>query len=793
MKFSERWLRDWVNPAVPTASLADQLTMAGLEVEAVVPAAADFKGVVVGRVLDVEDHPQADRLRDCSVDTGGTHPLRIITAAPAEPGMVTAVAPEGAVIAGKTIKDASFKGVTSQGMLCSAAELGLSEERDTLLRLHRDAAPGTDLRAYLDLDDSIIEIAITPNRGDCLSITGVAREVAAVNRMAVNKVPIASVTATVEDNVSVRLLAPEACPRYIGRVIRDIDPGAVTPAWLQERLRRGGIRAISPVVDITNYVLLELGQPMHAFDLDRLNGGIEVRFGEPDEQITLLDGQSLTLRDHDALVIADNQRVIALAGIMGGQDTAVDGTTTSLFLESAHFTPDAVAGRARRFGLQTESAYRFERGVDPQLPAKAMERATALIMEICGGEPGPLQESASQSHLRRPEAIPLREGYLRRILGTQVDENDIAEYLSRLGMRLVREAGGWQVVPPDHRFDVRIEADLVEEIARLYGYDRLPLSRPQQPLAVRPGHAGRHAQRLRTLLADRGYQEVITYSFVDPTMQSLFDPDAASPRIKNPISEDMAVMRTTLWPSLVQAIQYNAKRQQERVRIFEIAPRYLGHGRDVQEETVIAGAAFGPVVPEQWGSTTHGGDFYDAKGDVETVLGTHGPVTAFEFKPRPHAALHPGQSAAVYLREDGRHIGWLGTLHPRIQRRLDLPGPPPVLFEIALDNLSAPPVAAFGELSRFPSVRRDIAVVVDHAVPAQALIDTVHGAAGELLQEVRIFDVYQGKHLELGRKSVALGLTLQDFSRTLTDQEVEEVVSAVLDKLNTDFGATLRE
>lgn len=793
MKFSEQWLRGWVNPPVSTAALAGQLTMAGLEVEALGPAAADFSGVVVGNILSVRAHPRAERLKDCAVDTGGAHPLRIITAAPVTPGTVTAVAPAGAVIAGNAIKEASYKGITSQGMLCSAAELGLAEDRETLLTLPAEATPGTDLRTYLDLDDTVIEIAITPNRGDCLSIAGVAREVAAVNDMAVNEVSIPPVAAAVDDTVSVRLLAAEACPRYVGRVIRNINPRAATPSWLRERLRRGGIRAISPVVDITNYVLLELGQPMHAFDLDKLHGGIQVRFGEPDEQVALLDGQSLTLRDNDTLVIADQDRVIAVAGIMGGQDTAVDETTTSLFLESAHFTPDAVAGRARRFGLQTESAYRFERGVDPQLPVKAAERATGLIVEICGGEPGPLSETDSPSHLRRPEAIPLRESYLQRILGTAVNEKEVAQYLSRLGMELVREAAGWQVVPPGHRFDIRIETDLVEEIARLYGYDKLPLSRPHQPLAVKPGHTGRQTLRLRTLLADRGYQEVITYSFIDPAMQLLFDPDAVSPHVKNPISEDMAVMRSTLWPSLVRAIQYNVKRQQERVRVFEIAPRYLGRGRDVEEETVIAGAAFGPVLPEQWGSPSRDSDFYDARGDAEAILAAYGPVTAFEFRPRPHPALHPGQSAEIYLKDDGRRIGWLGTLHPRLQRRLDLPGSPPVLFEVSVDNLAAPALTAFTELSKFPSVRRDIAVVVDQAVPAQALVEAVHGAAGRLLQEVRLFDVYQGKHLELGRKSLALGLTLQDFSRTLTDQEVEEVVSAVLDKLNTDFGATLRE
>jgi len=793
MKFSEQWLRGWVNPAVPTPVLGDQLTMAGLEVESVGPAASDFKGVVAGKILNVKDHPQADRLKDCTVDTGASHPLRIITGAQVVPEMIVAVAPEGAQIAGNKIKDASFKGVTSQGMLCSAAELGLSEDKEALLILPRDTAPGTDLRALLDLDDNIIEIAITPNRGDCLSIAGVARELAAINDMTVTEVTIPAVAAAVDDSVSVRLLAPEACPRYVGRVIKNINPAAETPPWLRERLRRGGIRAISPVVDVTNYILLELGQPMHAFDMNKVDGDIQVRIGEPDEQVTLLDGQTLTLRDHDTLVIADRGGVIALAGIMGGQGTAVDGTTASLFLESAHFTPAAIAGRPRRFGLQTDSSYRFERGVDPQLPVKAMERATGLIIDICGGKPGPLTEAISQPHLRRPEAIPLRDAYLQRILGIPLEEKVVTQYLSRLGMKSVREAAGWQVVPPGHRFDLSIEADLVEEVARLYGYGRLPLSVPRQPLTIKSRHAGPRTQRVRTLLADRGYQEVITYSFIDPAMQSLFDPHAVSPRLKNPISEDMAVMRSSLWPSLVQAVQYNAKRQQARVRVFEIAPRYRGHGRDLEEETVVAGAAFGPVLPEQWGSPGQGNDFFDSKGDVEAVLALYGPPVAFEFKARPHPVLHPGQSAGIFLRSSGEQVGWLGTLHPVAQRRLGLSGPAPVLFELSLQPLERPAHTAFSELSKFPSVRRDIAVVVDQEVPAQAMLDAVHNAAGGLLQEVQLFDVYQGKHLELGRKSVALGLTLQDFSRTLTDQEVEEVVSAVLDKLNKDFGATLRE
>lgn len=789
MKFSEQWLRTWVDPPVSGTTLAEQLTMAGLEVEGIAPAAPAFGGVVAGRIAMAAPHPEADHLWDCAVEAGGPRPLRIVTAAPVKEGMCVAVAPAGAVLPTGPVGTAAFKGVTSEGMFCPADLLGLSEEHERLLELPAATVPGSDIRALLQLDDSVIEIAVTPNRGDCLSIAGVAREVAAANRLIATPVPIAPLPAAVPDRLPVEVEAAQACPRYLGRVITGIDPAAPTPWWLRERLRRAGVRSICAVVDVTNYVMLELGQPLHAFDRDKLDGGIRVRMARHGERLTLLDGQTITLQD-TTLVIADRQRAVAVAGIMGGLDTAVDGGTRAVFLESAFFSPDAIAGRPRRYGLQTDSAYRFERGVDPGLPRLAMERATALLAEIAGGRAGAITETVAAAHLPPRRAIVLERAYLRRTLGTEVAADAVTGYLSRLGMQVEDAGDGWRVTPPSHRFDVTIAADLVEEIARLYGYGHLPLARPRHAMAVRGGHGAQIGRRMRNLLADRGYQEIIGYSFIDPVLQTLLDPEAAAPRLQNPISTDMAVMRSSLWPGLIQALQRNISRQQDRLWLFEIAPRYHGDGG---QETAVAGALRGRAYPEHWDAPRRDADFYDAKGDIECLLALCAPVGEFVFEQGRHPALHPGQSAVIRRRGATAPVGWLGTLHPALQRHLDLDGAATVLFELSLEVLGEQRRPAFTELSRFPAVRRDIAVVVDQAVPAQALLDSVRAVSGALLLDLQLFDAYQGEHLELSRKSIALGLTLQDFSRTLTDRDVDEVVTAVLRRLKMDFGATLRE
>lgn len=794
MKFSEQWLREWVDPPVSTQELVHQLTMAGLEVEGVSPVAAHFHGVVIGRIIDVNGHPESEHLSCCRVDVGKSQPLDIVTTASnVTPGLYTAVAPAGAVLPGdKRVESAEFKGRPSQGVLCSTEDLGLSEDKEQLLELPHDAVIGADLKEFLRLDDHTIEIAITPNRGDCLSINGIAREVAAIHGMSVTATAPRPVDADAQTTLPVELAAPEACPRYTGRVITDINPGAKTPWWLSERLRRSGIRSISPVVDVTNYVMLELGQPMHAFDLSKLNGGIRVRHAASGEEVTTLDGQDITL-DERTLVIADHQRVIALAGIIGGLDSSVGESTRDLFLESAFFSPAAIAGQARHYGQQTESSYRFERGVDPQLPRRAMERATELLLEIVGGTAGPLIEACDEGHLPQAPSIALRHDFLQRAIGIEITAREVTQLLARLDMEIQETSEGWQVKSPSHRFDIRIEADLVEEVARLHGYERVPATRPRQPVQVTGQRYNQLKSHMRQLLVDRGYQETISFSFVDPALQALFSPGEEVIALKNPISEDMAVMRGSLWPGLIQALQYNANRQQQRIRLFEVAPRYLKHDKTIKEEHAVAGVAFGALLPEQWGSDKRVVDFFDVKGDLEALLTLSGAVDLYSFEAQNHPALHPGQTAAIYRRRDHRHLGWIGTLHPGVHRQLALPGSPPVLFELSLDALGALKTPVFHGSSKYPSVRRDIAVVVEEGLAADSLCSAVREAAGPLLRELHLFDVYHGEHLELGRKSIALGLTLQDFSRTLTDEEADAIINEVLGRLHRDYGATLRE
>jgi phenylalanyl-tRNA synthetase beta chain len=794
MKFSENWLREWVNPALDTRALADRLTMAGLEVEAIEPAAPPFAGVVVGKVLEVLPHLHADRLRVCRVDAGAPAPLTIVCgAANVAAGMRAPVARVGATLpSGSTIARTALRGVDSEGMLCSAAELGLGEGGEGLLALDDDAPPGVDLRDYLGLDDVSIELSITPNRGDCLGIEGIAREVAALTESPLRVPTMAAIKASTKDSRSVTLHAPEACPRYIGRVIRDIDPGARTPQWLVERLRRSGLRSHGAVVDVTNYVLLELGQPMHAFDLERLRGSIQVRYASPGERLLLLDGQQIEM-SADTLVIADDGGAIALGGIMGGSDSAIGAATRAIFLECAFFAPAAIAGRARRLGLQTDSSMRFERGVDPTLQARAMERATALILEIAGGVAGPVVEAVSESHLPARAPIRLRGRRVSGLLGIAVADAEIEGGLGRLGMRVkpASGAGEWSVTPPSFRFDIALEADLIEEIARVRGYDQVTIDRPRVALAIAERDRTRERiRRARHLLAGRGYQEAITFGFVAEDVQALFEPDAGSLRLANPISAETGVMRASLWPGLLQAVLHNIKRQQGRVRLFEHGVKFLLQDA-VYEKDVIAGIAVGEAYDEQWGLPTRSVDFFDVKGDLEALLGSLGGPAAVRFVDARHPALHPGQSARV-VGADGREIGWIGSLHPEIARKLDL-GLPAVLFEILLDHLPEPRVPEFREPSRFPAVRRDLAIVVDESIAAGDILACVEDAAGGLLQGLTLFDIYQGKGVDSGKKSLALGLTFQDFSRTLTDTEIGVLVADVLNKLRDKFGATLRE
>ncbi|MBI5040151.1 MAG: phenylalanine--tRNA ligase subunit beta [Gammaproteobacteria bacterium] len=792
MKFSENWLREWVNPGISTDDLAAQLTMAGLEVDAVDPAAGVFTGVVVGAVLDVAAHPDADKLRVCQVDAGTGETLQIVCGAPnVSAGMKVPAALVGAVLPGDLkIKKAKLRGVESSGMLCSARELGLADDHVGLMALPLDAPIGADIRSYLHLDDAIIEVDFTPNRGDCLGVAGLAREIAVLNRATVTAPVQTTIEPGISDQFPIQVSAPEACPRYLGRVIRGIDPLATTPLWMREKLRRGGIRSLGPLVDVTNYILLELGQPMHAFDLARLNTQVDVRYARAGETMRLLDGRGITL-DKETLVIADASKILAIAGVMGGEDTGVGETTRDLFLECAFFAPEVLAGRARRYGLQTDSSYRFERGVDFNLQRHAMERATGLLLELVGGTPGPITEVCHSDLLPKRTAIRLRRTRVRRLLGIDLPDTEIADILNRLGATLQPMDDGWEVIPPSYRFDMTLEADLIEDIGRIHGYNHLPSTRPKaamQGLARPEGVVG--IAQWREILVQRGYQEAITYSFVEPDLQAAIDPTGTPVVLANPISSEMSVMRTSLWPGLLKSAQHNLNRQQTRIRLFECGLTYVLQDTGLKQEYYIGGLVCGGRLPEQWGSASTELDFFDTKADVETLLMAGGCAGEFQFIVGQHAALHPGQTACI--QRHGLPIGWLGMLHPELAKSLAIPEAT-FIFEIAVKGFEIGCLPIFHEISRYPAIRRDLAFILPQSVAAADIYTSVRAAAGPLLQDLSLFDLYHGKAIESGRKSIALGLILQDSSRTLTEQDVEAVLVQVQTALNAKFGATLRE
>ena len=791
MKFSEAWLREWVSPDLSTEQLAEQLTMAGLEVDSIEPAAADFSGVVVAEVLSVEAHPDADKLRVCQVSVGKGEPLQIVCGAPNVcAGMKAPLATVGGCMPGDMkIRKAKLRGVVSHGMLCSASELGLSEDRQGLMDLPADAPAGEDLRSYLQLDDTVIEVDLTPNRGDCLGMEGVAREVGALTGTDLVHPQIDPLSATIDQTFPLDVSAPEACPRYLGRVIRGIDASTRTPLWMQEKLRRGGIRSLGPVVDVTNYVMLELGQPMHAFDLDRLSGAIEVRYAREGEQLTLLDDRSVEL-DEQTLLICDQQKPLALAGIMGGIDSGVSANSSSLFLEVAFFSPEKIAGRARRYGLTTDSSFRFERGVDFELQHRAMERATGLLLDLVGGEAGPVIEAESVDHLPQKKVISLRRERIKRLLGFVPADEQVKDILFRLGLLVESTDEGWKATPPGYRFDLSLEADLIEEVGRVFGYNNLPVSNNHGDLTMQPvPEACTPMTRMRSLLIDRGYQEIITYSFVDAELQSILEPEVQAVALANPISSEMSVMRTSLWPGLLSTAKYNHARQQERIRFFESGLKFILQDNVINQKNIISGIVSGDVNPEQWGQSARVADYYDVKGDLEAMLEMSGSA-AVEFVSSRHPAFHPGQTARIL--RDGKALGWLGCLHPQVAQKQEIPGKT-YLFELDLDLLHQGRLPSFEKLSRFPSIRRDLAIVVDVDIPSVALRDCISGHAGPILRNLLIFDVYQGEGIESGRKSIALGLILQDSSRTLTDDDVEEVIVGITGQLKQKFGATLRE
>ncbi|MEA3640034.1 MAG: phenylalanine--tRNA ligase subunit beta [Lamprobacter sp.] len=818
MRFSESWLREWVDPPLDAQALCDQLSMAGLEVDALELVAPAFSGVVIGAVEAVEPHPDATKLRVCRVDVGDEEPLQIVCgAANVAAGQRVPVARIGAVLPGNfKIKKAKLRGVASQGMICSASELGLAERSDGIMTLPADAPMAEDLRDWLALDDHAIELDLTPDRSDCLSIAGVAREVGVLNRLSLTEPVEKPVAPLLDDRYSLQLESPAACPRYVCRIIRDLDPTAETPLWMTERLRRSGLRPISPMVDVTNYVLLELGQPLHAFDLDKLEGAIRVRMSCAGERLVLLNDEEVEL-DDDTLVIADDHGPVAMAGIMGGAASAVSETTRDLLLESAFFAPEAIAGRARRYGLHTDSSHRFERGVDPMLQQRAIERATTLLLAIAGGRPGPLVEVLSEADRPQPVSLLLRCKRIQQVLGISPDDAQVVDILTRLGMSLqsipvgaagdnageptaesAREgARGWQVSVPSRRFDIQREVDLIAEIGRIYGYNAIPVTHARSAALTRaPQEMAFDIDQARRTLVARGYFEAITYSFVSPEQNRWFDPSPASAplALANPLSAELSVMRTSLWPGLIQVMRQNLARQQARVRLFETGLRFLGGSADLRQSPSLAAAIVGSVLPEQWGTSERLADVFDLKSDLEAVLTQTGRLDALRLQPpasehEAHPALHPGQSAAFWLGD--QPIGWIGTLHPLLARRLELPNSVQ-LFEIDLAALGVGKRPAFEPLSRFPSIRRDLAILVPVELGFEQVRQTVMAAAGDLLKQLILFDQYQGDKIEPHHKSLAFGLILQASSQTLVDAEVDAVVQAVLERLEQELGAKLR-
>ncbi|HEX9180820.1 MAG TPA: phenylalanine--tRNA ligase subunit beta [Burkholderiales bacterium] len=785
MKFSENWLRQFVDPPLTSEELAHALTMAGLEVETLESAAPPFTKVVVAEVLSVARHPDADRLSVCQVNAGLVEALQIVCGAPnVKAGMRVPCALPGAELPGISIKAAKVRGVESWGMLCSARELGLSEEASGLLDLGPGAPVGAEVREHLDLDDRIFTLKLTPNRADCLSVAGVAREVAAITTTSLKLDEIVPVPPAVPDRVDVLVRDAQGCPLYCGRVVSGVRMDAVTPDWMVRCLERSGLRPINPVVDVTNYVMLELGQPLHAFDRARLTGSVQVRFAGAGERLALLNGQSATL-DGDMLVIADDAGPLALAGIMGGEPSAVSAATTDLFLESAFFDPRVIAGKGRRLGFGTDSSHRFERGVDFGETRAALERATQLIVGICGGRPGPVTEVKGPLPAREP--IPLRVERVRRLLGIPLDEAEIQMLLRRLHFSFAMEQGVFHVTPHSYRFDLAIEEDLIEELARIHGYDRIPARPPEgaalmtpEPEAVRP------LDNLRQLLMARDYQEVINYAFVDEQWEADFGGNAAPVRLQNPIASQMGVMRSSLIGGLIARLQHNLSHRQARVRLFETGACYSRTETGYGQTERLGGLCYGDALPEQWGSRpSRTVDFYDTKGDVEALIW---PAQA-RYEAAPHPALHPGKSARVML--NGEFAGYIGEIHPRWQQKYEIPQPVTV-FELELGALASANIPGFSTVSRFPPVRRDLAVVVAHEVPLQAILDALGEGRPEAVVDVALFDLYRGKGVEQGKKSLAFRVLLQDTQKTLTDLEVDSAVGQLVRILQDRFGAGLR-
>jgi phenylalanyl-tRNA synthetase beta chain len=792
MKIAESWLREWVNPDLDTEALAERLTMAGHEVDGIEIEGQGLDGVVVAEVVEVSKHPNADRLSVCKVDSGTGELVDVVCGAPnVVAGMKSPLAIPGVKLPnGVKLRKSKIRGVESNGMLCSAIELGLGDDSDGIIALPDDAPTGTALTEYLLLPDAVIDLDLTPNRGDCFSVLGIARDVAALTATDMKAAEVEPVAPTIDDTHPVELDAPEGCPRFAGRVIRNIDLSARSPVWMTERLRRAGLRSIHPVVDVTNYVMLELGQPLHAYDLALVKGPIRPRMAKKDEKVVLLDEKEISAST-DTLLISDDSGAIGIGGIMGGLGTAVTEQTKDVFFEAAFFTQEVIAGRARSYGMHTDASLRFERGVDPEGQARAIERATALLLEISGGQAGPLVVESAPEFLPQRDAIRVRKDRLIRLLGVVIDDDVVQRIFEGLGLEAVQTEAGWDVVSPSHRFDISLEVDLIEEIARVYGYDEIPevTAVAETPLEGVTESKIDFELAASTLVA-RDYQEIITYSFIDPESNTRLTNVDSELVLSNPISSEMSVMRSSLWPGMLLAAAANASRQQDRIRLFEIGKSFHGSLSEHNEVVRIAALCVGPASPEQWGLKGQAVDFFDIKSDLTALLQLTGDVSDIEFRPAEHPALQPGQAASIV--RDGIELGMIGKLHPKHSKFFELKRDA-FLFEI--DGLAAlaSKVPKAETISKFPSIRRDIAVVVDDKISADELISAVASSAPDLISSVRIFDIYKGPGIEAGLKSVALGLILQETSRTLTDEDADAAMTAAVQKLEDKFAAELRD
>jgi phenylalanyl-tRNA synthetase beta chain len=791
MKLSENWLREWVSPEVTTEQLADQLTAAGLEVEGIEAAAANFTGVVIAEIQSVEAHPDADKLRVCQVNTGDETVQIVTNVATVKSGDKVPLAKLGAVLPGDfKIKPAKLRGVESQGMFCGAETLGF-EKSEGLYNLPADAPVGQDIREYLQLNDQIIEIGLTPNRGDCLSVLGVARDVCAVNNLEPVEFSTEKVAAQITDEVKVELVEADACPRYLGRVIKGIKTEVESPVWLTEKLRRAGVKAISPVVDALNLVMLEIGQPMHAFDFNKLSGDIEVRYARDSEKLQLLDEQEVELRDN-TLVIADASGPLAIAGVMGGLAGSVTTETRDIFLECAYFNPVVIAGKARSYGLTTDASHRYERGVDFNLPVQAIEKATALIQSLVGGEAGPVTDVTVDDSLPDVKTIEVTVSRINKLLGLNIGEEEIVNIFKYLGFKVDKNSGeSLLVTVPSYRFDLAIPEDLAEEVLRIHGYDKVVAKQFIGEVDSHiPGSLDLTEDHFKTALKDMGYNEAITYSFVASKQQQAIDPDSKAMELANPISQEMAVMRTSLWPGLLGVLKYNLHRQQSRAKLFELGQRFCFVADELQQEQMIAGLLAGDCLPEQWGQAGRKFDFFDLKGDVEQLLGLSMRLEEFDFVTAEHPALHPGQSAKVLLNNE--LVGWIGALHPSLLKTFGLKASP-FLFELNLQRINRIKQTVYQEVSKFPVVRRDFAILVDENVTSSCLQKVIAKVAGDILVDTIVFDVFTGGTLAVNQKSVAIGLLLQHQQRTLKDDEVTEISEQIISALSREYGAKLRE